>query len=137
MAHAGGRPRKYKCVEDMQVLIDKYFEESWDTDNNGRRYMVRPYTVSGLAYALGMDRQMLVDYAARDEFSDTIKNAKRKIEAFAEEQLFTNRNAAGVIFSLKNNYGFRDKSEQTLTVNDITDDLKRARERANQAKKKD
>ncbi len=130
-----GRPLAYKNVEDMQVLIDKYFDDCWDVDKEGKRYMLRPYTVSGLAYALGMDRQGLVNYEKRDEYLDAIKKAKRKIEAFAEEQLFTNRNAAGVIFSLKNNYGFKDKTEQEVTVNDISDQLRAARERVNSTKK--
>lgn len=100
----GGRPLKYKSVEDMQRDIDKYFEEC---DEKGK-----PYTVSGLAYALNTTRRTLLDYQEKDEFSHTIKKAKTKIELFNEELLYSKEApTVGVIFNLKNNYGWKDKQE--------------------------
>jgi len=106
---ARGRPRKYKSAKEMQDRIDQYFAEC---DEQGR-----PYTITGLALALGMDRQRLLNYSADDEFYDTIKKAKVKCECYAEERLFQGGNVAGVIFNLKNNYGWRDKTEQEINVN--------------------
>lgn len=108
---AGGRPLKYKSVKEMQKDIDNYFKEC---DANGR-----PYTVSGLAYALGTNRQTLINYEEKEEFVDTIKNAKARIEMYNEELLY-DRNAptAGVIFNLKNNYGWKDKQEIEANVKD-------------------
>ena len=100
----GGRPLKYKSVEDMQRDIDKYFEEC---DEKGK-----PYTVSGLAYALGTNRQTLINYESKEEFFDTIKAAKARIELFNEELLYSKEApTVGVIFNLKNNYGWKDKQE--------------------------
>lgn len=45
------------------------------------------------------------------EFSHTIKEAKEKCEAYAEEQLFIGKNPHGVQFALKNNFEWRDKTE--------------------------
>ena len=105
-----GRPLKYNNVEDMQKDIDKYFAEC---DENKK-----PYTVSGLAYALGTNRQTLINYEDKDGFFDTIKKAKAKIERFNEELLYNKDvSTTGVIFNLKNNYGWKDKQEIEANVN--------------------
>jgi hypothetical protein len=99
-----GRPMKFTSVEEMQNAIDNYF---MDCDDNGR-----PYTVSGLAYALGTNRQTLINYEGNEEFFDTIKGAKARIECYNEEKLYDkNVPTTGVIFNLKNNYGWKDKQE--------------------------
>ena len=100
----GGRPSKFKSVEELQEAIDKYFEEC---DERGK-----PYTVSGLAYALDTTRRTLLDYEEKDEYSHTIKKAKAKIESFNEELLYSKDvPTVGVIFNLKNNYNWKDKQE--------------------------
>ena len=111
---SGGRPLKYTSVKAMQKDIDKYFAEC---DENGK-----PYTVSGLAYALGTNRQTLINYEDKEEFFDTIKGAKAKIERFNEELLYSkDAPTVGVIFNLKNNYGWKDKQEIEADVkNDMT-----------------
>lgn len=115
------RPNKFKSVEEMQIAIDNYFNECDEKE--------RPYTISGLAYALDTNRQTLLDYQEKDEFTDTIKKAKAKIEQFVEERLFMGSNTAGVIFNLKNNYDWKDKQEIAADVNtdvnikiELTDD---------------
>jgi hypothetical protein len=109
-----GRPLKYTSVEDMQRDIDKYFA---DCDEQGK-----PYTVSGLAYALDTTRRTLLDYEEKDEFSHTVKKAKAKIERFNEEMLYSKDvSTTGVIFNLKNNYNWKDKQEIEADINtDVT-----------------
>ena len=105
-----GRPLKYTSVEDMQKDIDKYFAECDEKQ--------KPYTVSGLAYALGTNRQTLINYEDKSEFFDTIKGAKARIELFNEEMLYNKDvSTTGVIFNLKNNYGWKDKQEIEAEVN--------------------
>ena len=105
-----GRPLKYNSVEEMQKDIENYFAKC-DEEK-------RPYTVSGLAYALGTTRRTLLDYQEKDDFSHTIKNAKTKIELFNEEMLYSKDvSTTGVIFNLKNNYGWKDKQEIEAEVN--------------------
>jgi predicted transcriptional regulator len=108
-----GRPLKYTSVEDMQRDIDKYFAECDEKQ--------KPYTVSGLAYALGTTRRTLLDYQEKDEYSHTIKVAKAKIERFNEEMLYSKDvSTTGVIFNLKNNYNWKDKQEIEADVkNDV------------------
>lgn len=106
-----GRPPKYKTAESMQEAIDEYFRDcEYDEDGNVREN-IKPPTVSGLAYHLGfLDRKSVSEYAHKDEFTDTIKKARMRIEQYLETRLTSNA-VAGIIFNLKNNFGWKDKSE--------------------------
>ncbi len=98
------RPKLYDNAKDMQDIIDKYFEEC---DEKGK-----PYTMSGLAYALDMDRKSLLNYSKDELFFPTIKKAKEKVEQQLEENaLMGKANSTFTIFNLKNNYGWRDTVE--------------------------
>jgi hypothetical protein len=124
--HPGGRPRLFQSVQELEAKIKAYFNEC---DEKGR-----PYTISGLAYHLDIDRRTLLNYAKTDEFFPTISRARERCEGYAEEQLFIG-NDRGAKFSLMNNYGWRDKQEAEITVNgDVALVIKRARERVNRAK---
>lgn len=101
--HPGGRPPKYKTKEELQEKIDRYFMEC-DRDNE-------PYTVTGLAMALDVDRKTLINYSEKDEFFHTIKKAKVKVENYLEKRLINDSSTTGIIFNLKNNYGWKDKQE--------------------------
>lgn len=143
-----GRPLKFQSVADLQEKIDAYFAEcdphvvdvtEWVEardnggkllkDSSGLNYLVEvthktkteqvPYTITGLALALSTSRETLLDYEEREEFSDTIKEAKLKVENFTEQLLFS-PSPTGPIFNLKNNYGWKDKTEQDVTSNGET-----------------
>jgi len=124
--HPGGRPPKYKTKEEIQEKIDAYFEQCdgrilEDADGNpildkyGNliRYGSKPYTVTGLALALGFtSRQALLNYQGKKEFVDTITRAKARVEQYAEERLFDKDGANGAKFSLANNFkGWKEKQE--------------------------
>jgi len=136
----GGRPLKFKTVEELQEKIDAYFDScdphleevvEWleardkdgklKKDEHGYNYLVKvkhlvmteqkPYTITGLAIALDTSRETLLDYREKEEYSDSLKAAKEKCQAFVEKSLFTLPNVTGPIFNLKNNYGWKDKTE--------------------------
>lgn len=72
----------------------------------------KPYTVTGLACWLDTDRELLLNYQRREGFSEIIERAKTKIEAFWETALWDEKvNTQGVIFNLKNNWGWKDRVE--------------------------
>lgn len=90
----------------------------------------QPYTVTGLALALDTTRDTLLDYESGNRdlqpgdegydpkvplFSDTVKKAKLKCQAYTEQALFRNTQVAGSIFSLKNNFGWRDQQAVDLS----------------------
>lgn len=118
-----GRPKAYATPEDMQIVIDAYFE---DCDNNlfAGEPKPTPYTLEGLAVALDMDRHTLLTYGKEPSHSDfhaTVKKAKDKVLAnLAERGLNNYNNPAITIFLLKNNYGYADRTEQEVTSNNIT-----------------
>jgi hypothetical protein len=62
-----------------------------------------------------MATETLRDYGTKDEFSATVKRAKQKIEISLEQRLAGN-NVTGSIFNLKNNFGWKDKSEVDATL---------------------
>ena len=111
-----GRKKLYSAASDMQKIIDKYFIEC---DEKGK-----PYTMSGLAYALDMDRRSLLNYSKDEDFFPTIKKAREKIEQQLEENaLMGKTNSTFTIFNLKNNYGWKDQVEVKEESNGIIGDL--------------
>ncbi|NHW45955.1 hypothetical protein HAV21_03460 [Paenarthrobacter sp. MSM-2-10-13] len=124
----GGRPLKFKTVDELQVAIDSYFDacdphlesrlvesginERGETIFAQRKVMTeqKPYTVSGLARALGIHRETLVNYKESDQFSDSVMAAYDRCHEWAENALFT-KSATGAAFSLKNNWGWKERQE--------------------------
>lgn len=126
----GGRPLKFKTEEELQKKIDEYFKSCWEQkvdmwgnpvflkDVDGKKLLdkpvmkqTKPYTMGGLAVFLDCSRDTLVEYRHKKKFSDTIKKAKDIIYAYQEERIHISHNPTGTIFSLKNNYGWKDKTE--------------------------
>jgi hypothetical protein len=131
-----GKPLKYKTVEALEQAIEAYFAECdphiveypyIHTDPKTKERTLKfekrlteqePYTMSGLAYALDMDRRTLLDYSKRDRYLPTIKKARNRVEKYVEKlMLKSNGVVAGVIFNAKNNFGWQDKIETDITTN--------------------
>lgn len=96
-----GRPLKFKTPELLQAAVDDYFNSLVGSPIGA--------TITGLAIHLGTFRDVLCDYQERDEFTNTIKAAKQRVE-HAYEQRLINQGRAGDIFALKN-FGWKDKHE--------------------------
>lgn len=99
-ARGGGKraPRSGEIPDGYEIKKVPYLTEQ------------KPYTVSGLALALGTNRETLNRYGKKDQFYDTVTRAKEKCHVFWEGVL-NSRNAAGAQFNLKNNWGYQDKVE--------------------------
>lgn len=100
-----GRPPKYETVEQMQKDIEEYFMAL--VDDKG--IWLRPPTVSGLAFHLGMTTRALLDYNKKDEFLPTITRAKAICELFLEENAITNK-SKNPISLLSMNFGRTETS---------------------------
>ena len=101
-----GQPKKYNSVEELEKKVNQYF---LNCDIEGK-----PYTMTGLAIALDMDRRSLLNYrkeAAYEKFFPIIKKARDKVEESLERKLLTDSTVTGVIFNLKNNFDWKDKQE--------------------------
>ena len=117
-----GRPNKFNDPKKLQKIIDEWFENCKETGEYP--------TVAGLAVLLNTSRKVLYEYqnfcdnddklknldeSVKREISNIIKRAKAKIESSYVQQLFRATNPAGVIFILKNDYGYKDKQEVEQT----------------------
>lgn len=111
MSEKRGRPPKYETVEELEKIIDDYFDSL--KDDKGR-YIDVP-AVSELGLFIGLSRQAIINYSGRPEFMDTIKKAKQTIESFLEKNLTVGKAPVGTIFNLKNNFDWKDRSEQLIT----------------------
>ena len=113
------RPPLFDSVETLEDAIEGYFKDC-EKDS-------KPLTMSGLAVALEVDRKTILNYSNKEEFFPTIKKARDKVEAFAEEQLYRSGQVTGVIFNLKNNFDWKDKHETehsgNLGIGSILDEI--------------
>lgn len=108
-----GRKPLYTDPTIVAKLIDRYF----DSLKGVQGAPDKPPTMAGLALALKMHRDTLHDYSRKPLFSDTIKQARLRIEAYWESNLATS-GCSGSIFWLKNNAQYRDKIETDHTSSD-------------------
>lgn len=110
-----GRPRAFKSVEEVEEKINAYFNYCEEKE--------KPYTMSGLAYYLGIDRKTLLNYSKNEEYFHTIKKARDRVQIQLEECLYRLGNNSGVIFNLKNNFDWKDKMEVEKTDMTKVDEL--------------
>lgn len=135
--HAGGRPLKYDTVEKLELAIQLYFDTcdphtekrmvATGVNPNGEtmfqeRSVIteqRPYTMAGLARAIGLDRRSLLNYKNRDQYFPSIQGAIDRCEEYAEGQLF-GPYANGAKFNLINNYRENPKSTDWSDRHEVT-----------------
>ena len=118
-----GRPPLYKNKKQMQDIIASYFLSVTYEDPDTGKKTCRP-TMAGLARSLGMCRQSLLNYSEKDEFLDTIKEARLRVEEALEDRLF-DPSPTGVIFNLKNNFGWKDVQDRNISADLTVTELKR------------
>lgn len=109
-----GRPLQFKNARIMLKAIDLYFLDCKNQD--------KPCTIQGLALALNLDRNEILNYQGRKEFASTIKKAKEMIQNDVETRLLQGKGqVVGNIFWLKNNANYRDS--QQLEVSGVEQTL--------------
>ena len=98
-----GRPPTFETAEEMQVLIDEYFDKH------------EIYNSADLAFCLGFsDRQSLREYRKKPEFTCSLDLAMLRIEGY-QNRCLQNGNVAGAKFTLINNFGWKEKIETANT----------------------
>jgi DNA-binding XRE family transcriptional regulator len=140
--HPGGRPLKFETVAELDRAIQNYFakqdphetqmlvETGRDSKGNllydTRNVLTeqKPYTMSGLARELGISRQTLLNYSERDEYLDSIRDAKQRCEEYAESLLFS-QFSNGAKFALINNYQGKHQDWSDKSAVDHTSDGER------------
>ena len=119
-----GQPPRYKTVAEMQNAIDEYFDfcdnrivkvYSKTQDDVIEINKPEPYTIEGLCLALDLTRAGLLNYEKTkgyEKFFNTVKRAKMRVQKSIVLNSLESQ-AAGPIFNLKNNFGYKDSQEIT------------------------
>lgn len=115
LGNNGGRPAFYNSPEDLELKIIEYFD--WCVENKTE------CSVTGMHQHLGFnDRDALLEYEKKKEFSGIVKRARQAVELSYELDLRTFK-FGGAIFALKNinKKHWKDKTEQEVkqTITDV------------------
>lgn len=137
----GSRRRiKWNSPAHLQGLVNEYFASCkgviynpktgipfMNKDGTPRVGLIKPYTVSGLACYIHIDTTSIKEYSREKiddlgyptdedycgpQYSDIILEARKKIEAFAEERLYDRDGFNGGKFVLNCAFGWQDRLEQ-------------------------
>lgn len=150
------RKIKWNSPAHLKGLVDEYFASCEGViynprtgmpfmDENGmpRIGQIKPYTVSGLACYIHIESSSIMKYSKKQidelgfptdedysgpQYSDIIIEARKKIEAFAEERLYDRDGFNGGKFVLNCAFGWQDRLERATIKN---------MERTHKLKKKD
>lgn len=146
-----GRWKTYRSAKAFAEAVDGYFESITYTEtacrpgiwNHGEyirgeeiynrdgapikvtHYAVPPSIVA-LQNHIGVSRETWSNYADDPAYAEIIEYARRRVEEYLNRQLIEmGRDNKGVIFSLENNFGYREKREDTVrqTTADLSDTL--------------
>lgn len=146
-----GRWKKYRSARSFAKAVNDYFAKitykeparrpgAWVhgkyvpgeeiTDGEGKPIMLEQYVVPPSIIALqnhiGVSRETWSNYSDEQDYAEVIEYARRRVEEYLNRQLIEmGRDNKGVIFSLENNFGYREKREDTVhqTSADISDTL--------------
>ena len=127
VGNEGGRERRYQDHAEFDALVEQYFIKCIEEDK-------KP-TLGGISLHLDFsDKDTFGSYAAVSfEFARTVNKARMRIEENRHQLLVDNKKfTPGIIFDLKNNHGWKDKSEIEITGN-VAQRLAERRKRVHQS----
>lgn len=133
------RSIKWNSPEHLKGLVDEYFASCqgiifnprtgmpfYDEDGRPRIGQIKPYTISGLACYIHVETTSIKKYSREQidalgyptdedysgpQYSDIILEARKRIEAFAEERLYDRDGFNGGKFVLNCAFGWQDRRE--------------------------
>lgn len=123
-----------RCIENFEEydVPKKIREQKIDGNGNLIYEQIEPYTISGLAVALGTSRRVLLQYQKMEHStmseeeqlrcSNAIKRAKNRIQEYVDKYMFNGKNQTSAIFVAKNNFGWIDKTEQDLNLGAVDEE---------------
>ena len=110
-------------INDDGEEVPSYKEVPW-LDSYGeqrkRRVFIERPSMLGAALHMGVNKTTLYEYADKEGFSNSLKRLNTVIEKYKADELYrTQGQVTGIIFDLKNNHGWKDKTEVAATVSEI------------------
>lgn len=104
----GGRKRKFETVKALDAAIEAYFKDAESRE--------KIPNLSAMALALGFtSSKALYDYEQTPKYGASIKKARFRLESILEERLIAGKPPIGLIFALKNRFGWQDKKDLDIT----------------------
>lgn len=144
MKKSRGERAAFTSPEMLQLECDEYFESCFgplvykgrvvrDSEGNIVKTQKRPFTVSGLAYHLGIETStfnrycngQMDDFSAEYDdqiFSKILERARQRIEIFAEENLYNREAQNGARFVLDTHFSRvtqKERAEIAEKMNNI------------------
>jgi hypothetical protein len=118
-----GRPTKYTydyCLKEILLFKDRLFSDGGS--EAGLKYFTWHDLVRDRPYSRQRISEWREKFKDKSRFSDTIKKIDEELENRLFKFALVNKvNATMAIFSLKNNFGWKDKTETELTGKDGKD----------------
>lgn len=122
MKNSVGAPLAFKTVKELEDKVESFFtsDDAYIINEvDGVEQKIFAPTMAGLALHLDVDRKTITNYSNKEEYFPTIRKARSRIEAHIEKKLYGN-NVTGLIFNLKNNFDWKDKTEVEQTNVELT-----------------
>ena len=102
---------KKEKLSQLEEKIEEYFNFC-DSCNEGKKDIVKPYTLSGLLCFTGLTRQEFLRLSKIKRHQMQFRRVEARIEAFIEENMLTGALSCNAsLNSLKYNFGWGDKEE--------------------------
>jgi len=112
LGSGGGAKSRYTSPEALSFVVDEYFMRCQNSEG------AQKPTIAGLALALGFTTKKTLDnYREKsDAFRDVIDTAYTRMEDWKNQMLLRGgQMTEAAKFDLKNNHGWADKSDTTVT----------------------
>lgn len=124
--NATGRPYKYTPKELINKSLEyfNYLDDPKNYIDKGIGWKIpRPKTLSWLCMYLWVSKDYISEKEKDNQFSETIKAIRLIVENNIEEWILLNiYNPTSWIFNLKNNFGWKDKTEVENTIKVLWED---------------
>lgn len=111
----------YPTPQSLGNKIDEYFDYCFvirvdQKTGIEKAFEVHTPTYSGLARYLGFSsRRQLLDYCNKDErYTEVIRRGCLRLEDYLEGKLVYSKAPTGIMFALKNNAGWEEKTKQQI-----------------------
>ena len=132
-----GKHRKYQNPAELEKRVEEDFNScvGYAYDQDGHiikdekgvpiKVPIKPYTMSGLAYHLGLSTKTLSRYEVISraggippEYAEIVLRARQRIETYAEEQIYTRDGSRGAQFVLMSGFKWiTPKEKSDIKVN--------------------
>lgn len=112
--------KKYDTPQKFYEAVRGYIEicnvqSREEVTKRGIQFIEKPFTINGLCIYLGITRQKFTALCRKPEYSEICEIIKLIAENYLEESMLNGKtNAIGAIFSLKNNFGWKESREEKL-----------------------